>query len=314
MHPLPNSSSERLNLLFRAAESVWDGRGDIQEAYPDITVWDFWYWLMWYGTRDHDELRRHVFPQPPRHLIERVVGSQSDRECFLSGLVDWRRMYRSLNLGGFDPARGGKLLDFGCGCGRILQFFARYADSTDLYGADVDAEAIEWCSASLDFATFDTVGHSPPTQYESKTFDAVYAFSVFSHLPEERHLAWLRELHRITRPGGIVVLTVAGKRVLEEILSGRRDEGRPSATEVRAKLYNIEQVGFHFFPYEAIDTQDPRTHHHFDSWDLQEYGLTFILEPYIRSRWSQLFHIITVDVAPDDWQDYVVMRRLALRS
>jgi hypothetical protein len=46
-----------------------------------------------------------------------------------------------------------------------------------------------------------------------------------------------------------------------------------------------------------------------DSLGREEYGSTIIFEPYVRARWSELFEVVAFDEAPDDWQDYVVLRR-----
>jgi len=48
---------------------------------------------------------------------------------------------------------------------------------------------------------------------------------------------------------------------------------------------------------------------HFDAWDLEEYGSTFILDSYFGAKWTDLFHVVSWHAAPDDWQDYVILRR-----
>jgi hypothetical protein len=43
---------------------------------------------------------------------------------------------------------------------------------------------------------------------DSNTFDMVYAISVFTHLPEDMQFAWLDELERVAKPGGLLLLSV----------------------------------------------------------------------------------------------------------
>jgi SAM-dependent methyltransferase len=213
-----------------------------------------------------------------------------------------------LREGGFDPTREGSLLDFGSGCGRILQFFALYAATVELHGADVDAEAVAWCAKHLDFARFEVLGPQPPSPFEARRFDAVFAFSVFSLLPEELHGAWLDEIARITKPGAAVVLTTQGHHVVDELMSRRANEFPPP--ELLAKrLPELERTGFAFFPYRRLRFRDPENVAHFEEWDLERYGSTFILEPYIRRHWTRHFDLVAHHAAPDDWQDYVVLRR-----
>jgi len=47
---------------------------------------------------------------------------------------------------------------------------------------------------------------------------------------------------------------------------------------------------------------------HFAAWDLEEYGSTFILDSYFGAKWTDLFHVVSWHAAPDDWQDYAILR------
>ena len=47
---------------------------------------------------------------------------------------------------------------------------------------------------------------APPLQYETEFFDYVYANSVFTHIQTDVHDAWIAEMARIGRPGGIVTV------------------------------------------------------------------------------------------------------------
>src|SRR5207248_1785974 len=99
------------------------------------------------------------------------------------------------------------VLDFGCGCGRTLRYFADQSPITDFYGTDIDAEAIAWCRRHLRFAKFKVNQALPPLSYRAEKFDLVYAVSVFTHIDEEYQFRWLDELRRITKPRGIVIVT-----------------------------------------------------------------------------------------------------------
>jgi SAM-dependent methyltransferase len=305
----PKVPFPRLDALFRAAERIRSGRPDLKRRFPEDRVIDFWHWVMWYAAGDV-ELERHLPPLPPRFMIHRVVGQATEPLTYRrGGLVDWWQIDACLAEGGFDPARGGRLLDFGAGCGRILQFFSLYAASCRLVGCDVDQEAMRWCAENLDFAEFHALSQRPPTPFPDAGFDAVYAFSVFSHLPERLHLQWLDELARITRSGAVVVATVHGRHVIDEITSGRRPHEGPSVEELRERLPALEAEGFAFFPYGRLRFQAQENERHFESWDLGEYGTTFLLEPYIHEHWTEHFELVSLHAAPNDWQDYVVLRR-----
>lgn len=54
-----------------------------------------------------------------------------------------------------------------------------------------------------------------PSPYVDHWFDVIYAYSVFSHLSEESHRDWAKDFARIIKPGGRVVLTTQGLKLLE---------------------------------------------------------------------------------------------------
>ncbi|MBS0490065.1 MAG: class I SAM-dependent methyltransferase, partial [Proteobacteria bacterium] len=50
-------------------------------------------------------------------------------------------------------------------------------------------------------------GLKTPTSLAPKSKDLVYAYSVLTHLREKAVRAWLEEVHRVLRPGGLALLT-----------------------------------------------------------------------------------------------------------
>lgn len=102
------------------------------------------------------------------------------------------------------------VLDFGCGCGRVLVPLRRVMPAARLFGVDIDAEAVGWCRAHIPSASVQVNGSHPPLPFPDDSFDVIYAISVFTHLNEEMQTLWLRELARVLRPRGVVALTVHG--------------------------------------------------------------------------------------------------------
>ena len=108
------------------------------------------------------------------------------------------------------------LLDFGCGCGRVIRQWRSLA-GTDLHGTDYNPYLIEWCRRHLPFASFTTNDLSPSLSYEDETFDFVYAISIFTHLDEPLQVPWMSELRRVTKPGGFLLVTLNGASKLERL-------------------------------------------------------------------------------------------------
>jgi SAM-dependent methyltransferase len=251
-----------------------------------------------------------MWPLPPRYLLGRVVGEESDEDLFCKGgLIDWRTIRRKMVAEGFPFDGGTKVLDFGVGCGRILRYFGIDGAACEFVGADVDEDAISWNRQHLDFAQFERLPFSPPTPFRDAEFAAIYAFSVFSHLPEERHLAWLQELHRISRPGAVLVITVMGLHCARLVKDGLREFAHPKSTAMQAAFSLLEAGEFLFFPYRRLTFAHQENQDHFDKWDLRDYGSTYVPEAYIQRRWKSWFDVVSWQAAPNGWQDYVVLRR-----
>jgi SAM-dependent methyltransferase len=176
--------------------------------------------------------RRRVIPfaqVPPSWLRFRVGGSAELAHFLAVGERTARDIRAALEQAGVEAAGFADVLDFGCGCGRTLLWMARDADpGRRWHGTDIDAEAIDWCRAHLDFARFAVNPALPPLDAPERAYDFIYAISVFTHLDAGRQDAWLAELRRVTRPGGVVLLTVHGEGCAEDLpeesrLALRRD-------------------------------------------------------------------------------------------
>lgn len=107
-----------------------------------------------------------------------------------------------------------KILDFGCGWGRITRFFMRDASHNNLYGADCFKEALDVAKTQNKWVSFSLTTPMPPTDYSSSTFDIIYLFSVFSHLSENSHLKFLAEFYRILKPGGLLIATTRPRKFI----------------------------------------------------------------------------------------------------
>ncbi len=294
----------RIRALEGAARAIWDERADLRPHFESIDSLGFWRWLMVEGTQEYPVLLDHL-PIASQELRDRVTSGDL-RIYMLGSANDAGSILQHLVIGGWDPGLGGRLLDYGCGSGRLLRLAAPFARTCELHGVDVDADAIAWCQSHLDFAHFRTILPRPPTDFPTAHFDAVYSFSVFTHLPEPLHRAWLEELHRITRPGGVLVLTTHGRRATARWAAGEIDAVLtvPTPAELRAALPRLAETGYLYFSlpirYDALPAADR---------DADVYGMTFIDLRYIRERWLDLFELVHVTEAPQDWQDYVVLRR-----
>ena len=142
-------------------------------------------------------------------------------------------MIRSLlEEAGTSVEQCGSLLDWGCGCGRVLRHWSGLGD-TAAYGCDINPKMVAWCNENLPFAHVTVNELSPPLPYDDSSFGLVYAFSVLTHLPVDLQHAWVAELTRILRPSGYLLLSTHGERYLERLTSAERELFRAGEVVVR---------------------------------------------------------------------------------
>jgi SAM-dependent methyltransferase len=114
---------------------------------------------------------------------------------------------------------GKRVMDFGCGAGRTLRHFRDEAETAEFWGVDIDATSIELlCDTVCPPFHVMRSDYQPPLNLESNSFDLIWSISVFTHLTDNS-IPWLLELHRLLKPGGLLIATYMG-RWTSELLAG----------------------------------------------------------------------------------------------
>lgn len=150
------------------------------------------------------------YPLPSPKLRYRVHGAVDQKSFLEVGEACAHDIVAIVDRLSIAPPAGGAVLDFGCGCGRVLRFMFGLRPDWNYTGVDIDGEATDWCKSAYPQASFAQTPGLPPTQLADASFDFTFVISVFTHLDEDYQNAWLAELRRITKPGGHVLATVAG--------------------------------------------------------------------------------------------------------
>jgi ubiquinone/menaquinone biosynthesis C-methylase UbiE len=146
------------------------------------------------------------------------VHGTLDKDSFLQVGKNLAQNIRDLcTIAGHDIYSFENVLDFGCGCGRVLLNFQDAPTTCQFYGTDIDSKLVGWCEEHLPNIRWKINGLQPPLPFTNNTFDLIYAISVFTHLDEEFQHAWLHELQRIAKPGGIIILTVHGEHRISKL-------------------------------------------------------------------------------------------------
>jgi len=102
------------------------------------------------------------------------------------------------------------LLDYGCSNGKFtnsLKFKVK-----NLFGIDVDEEAIYEAKELYPYINFSPIKiNSNKTDFPDNFFDVVTILDVIEHVPDEKET--LKEIHRILKPGGLIILSAPHKGI-----------------------------------------------------------------------------------------------------
>jgi len=205
---------------------------------------------------------------PPKALMRRVGwNSHAARPADVfdeRGLLHWR-LVKSLLPSDLGLA-GARILDFGCGAGRILRAAVADSPEAEFWGCDIDGPSVRWLQADLgDRARVFEIEEWPPMSAPSAYFDVVFAFSVFTHLVDSWS-AWLLEVRRVLKPDGLAVITVFGPG----------HDGHSHGSEPISEDF----IGLNVMYSSA-------------SWD-RGGPLVVHSEWWLRAHWSRAFEIVTL--------------------
>lgn len=204
----------------------------------------------------------------------------------------------------FEQAKA--VLDFGCGTSRLLRYLVDFLPGPQYYGSEVNPENIAWGRSN--FPEVEYIAHDPvpPTSCEAGMFDIIYAQSIFSHYEESLHWNWLKELHRLLKKDGLLMVTKEGSHLVE------RSKTEPDLfkklcldqQDANALWDKFDKNGYAFYTRYNKAMLEQRGINS-DYW-----GTAFISSEYINRTWTPLFEILEEqNGAVGNRQDYVIMRR-----
>jgi SAM-dependent methyltransferase len=158
---------------------------------------------------------------PPSRIAYDAYSFVDYQDYFVGGLQS-AEVVMSLIKG--EIQAGAKILEWGCGPGRIVRQLTvlLQGSGASLFGCDYNPKSIQWCSAAIPGVTFALNNLKPPLPFAADFFDVLYSSSVFTHLSEEMHYGWIKENARVLKRGGLLIFTTAGDRMAYKLLPHER--------------------------------------------------------------------------------------------
>lgn len=185
-----------------------------------------------------------------------------------------------------------RILDFGCGWGRLLRLLLAEASPGQLFAADPWQVSLDICrqdGVPGRFALSDYLPTSLP--FGDTRFDLVYAFSVFTHTSERATRLALEAIRRRISGDGVLVITVRPREYWEHHAF---DQASPGKAELLAAH---DARGFAFKPHQIAAIDGDVT-----------YGDTSITPEYLAGH-IEGWRIVGTDWnAVDPWQYIVFLK------
>ncbi len=232
---------------------------------------------------------------PSRDDIGKIGPINTLREFKQLGLQSLRVL---LNYTHLNP--DSSVLDIGCGYGRLAIPLTRYLSADGRYiGTDVMAEAVVDCQRRISSAyphftflhqdvhngIYNTEASATAVEsrfpVEDEQVDLVFMFSVFSHMMPEDVAAYLAEVARVLKPGGMLLTTffILNNASRSKIASG---ETRRSFAHPHGEVYVDDPehpetaVAYEQAHIEALLADSPLEHVHtfYGQWAGHRWSMT----------------------------------------
>ena len=120
----------------------------------------------------------------------------------------------SKNLAIINAQEPKRILDFGCGHGRVMRHLKVFFPDTEIIGTEVIESCVAYCNASFGAKTFlssPSFLNLPP----NLNADVIWAGSVYTHISAKRFKKLLKYFSESLKTGGIAVITTHGRKTEE---------------------------------------------------------------------------------------------------
>lgn len=170
---------------------------------------DAWGDLLW-------SMPSHDFPSLSR-LLPRMVSDQiqidwtgASGKVLLNQTIPFVRYALSVsNLDMENSPADLKLLDYGCGYGRIARLMLKYIEIEKIFGCDPWPESLNLITTSGFSSNFKLTQEVPDIlPFQTYSFDLIWAFSVFTHLSPDVTRLSLKTISKYLKPKGVLIITI----------------------------------------------------------------------------------------------------------
>lgn len=215
---------------------------------------------------------------------------------FMTGLADYLKIRAAAKKYQVDLQ---SFFDFGCASGRVLRHFCAQSDIPDLWGSDINGRHIRWLNDYLPRRL--KIVHNnciPQLPIADNSMDVVSAFSVFTHI-DIFETAWLAELYRVLKPGGLCYLTVQNDNTWKLLQNAGKENGL--LIRLRDVYPGFDELLKHDIPVERKC---------FRYTDVGPYrALVVHSNAYLEKTWGRFFEILEIQGKAHGYMQSVLIGR-----
>jgi SAM-dependent methyltransferase len=138
-----------------------------------------------------------------------------------------------------------RVLDFACGCGRVLRILKAAFPDADLTACDVQPEAVEFCVNT--FGAKGVLSAYDPEEVELEGgYDLIWCGSLLTHVDADRWVRFVKLFESALAPGGVAVFTTYGRFIAERRLRNRDHPLDLNEEQIEGVLRDYDEQGFGF--------------------------------------------------------------------
>jgi len=164
---------------------------------------------------------------------------------------NWRRFYDAFLAPWLEREDANRILEIGCGVGMGIRFSNEAGK--EAYGIDLPCLSPFWAKVENDPAAF-FLAEGARLPFPDDYFDALYCLGVIEHVGtlvghytladdyRDQRVAFARELLRVTKPGGRLLVTCPNRRFPIDIHHDPTDDATPPGT-MRFRRWFYDRFG-----------------------------------------------------------------------
>jgi SAM-dependent methyltransferase len=188
------------------------------------------------------------FQVPPAWLAYRAYGHTNWHDYYQTGKE--HASFISDLIEKNSPNTPLAICEWGCGTARILRHVRKFFNdrAVSLYGFDDNPENITWCKDHIEGITFKHSMLTPPLAHEADAFDSLYSVSMLTRLSKQMHFEWIKEISRVVKPNGIIILTTHGDLTKLHLLESEQQAYERGELVVRDTVEDGKRAYVAFHP------------------------------------------------------------------